>query len=211
MAGQPLRRKRGAIALMLSVFLSFFCQNWRAPFSMPVNRATILRGGAGSMSRSGSASSPLLSGIILITLTPGVPGQQAVTSPASQPSATTAAGSPKALKDKIVFVRSDPYMGVVGVRSITYVDSNAGGVSGRHDAPEMDTIASRNAKKNEIELMNPDGSSVTALHVFGSDPLWLRSDDLTRWHQDRILFAARQHLFPDLCNERQWHKCETDY
>lgn len=109
--------------------------------------------------------------MILITLTPGVLGQQAVTSSASQPSATTAAGSPKTLKDKIVFVRSDPSMGMVATRSITDIDSNAGGVIGRHDAPEMDTIASRNAKKNEIELMNPDGSSVTALHVFGSDPM----------------------------------------
>ncbi len=123
------------------------------------------------MSRCGSASSHLRAVVILITLTPGVLGQQAVISPASQPNATTAAASPKTLKDKIVFVRSDPSMGMIATRSITDVDSNAGGVTGRHDAPEMDTIASRNAKKNEIELMNPDGSSVTTLHVFGSDPM----------------------------------------
>jgi len=171
---QALSRVQSSGQMLREAIPFLFCVpslDRRAPLPMPVNRATILRGGAGSMSRSGSASSPLLSVIILITLTPGVLGQQAVSSPASVPSATTAAGSPKTLKDKIVFVGSDPSMGMVATRSITDVDSNAGGVTGRHDAPEMDTIASRNAKKNEIELMSPDGSSVTTLHVFGSDPM----------------------------------------
>jgi hypothetical protein len=137
------------------------------------------------MSRCGSASSHLRAVLILITLTPGVLGRQAVIPLASQPIATTAAGSPKTLKDKIVFVRSDPSMGMIATRSITDVDSNAGGVTGRHDAPEMDTLASRNPKKNEIELMNPD-------EFLGdrASRLWLRSDDLSGWHQDRILFTA---------------------
>src|SRR6266849_9402324 len=173
MAGQPPRPERcicfryvhrlhGWDALSSLQTGGLFC---------PANRATILRGGDGSMSRCGSASSHLRAVVILITLTPGVLGQKAVISPASQPNATTAAASPKTLKDKIVFVRSDIYMGMIATRSIRDVDSNAGGVTGRHDAPKMDTISSRNAKKNEIELMSPDGSSVTTLHVFGSDPM----------------------------------------
>lgn len=75
------------------------------------------------------------------------------------------------LKEKIVFVHSDPSIGIVAARTITETDSNTGGVSGFHAAPEMNTTASRATQKNEIELMNADGSSVTPLHVFGSDPM----------------------------------------
>jgi dipeptidyl aminopeptidase/acylaminoacyl peptidase len=128
-------------------------------------------GGIVSMSRSGSAVSRLLVVVIFITLMPGGFGLQAAPAPASQPAATSTSGSERTLKDKIVFVRVDPSMGMVAMRNITDVDSRAGGVTGTHAAPEMNTMASGNARKDEIELMNPDGSSVTALHVFGSDPM----------------------------------------
>ena len=75
------------------------------------------------------------------------------------------------LKEAIVFVRADPSIGLEAARMITETDSNSGGVSGQHAAPEMNTTASRAPMKNEIEVMNGDGSSVTALHVFGSDPM----------------------------------------
>ncbi len=75
------------------------------------------------------------------------------------------------LKDKIVFVRSDPNIGLAAQRGITQVDSNSGSVTGSIAAPEMNTMASNDPRKSEIELMNADGSSVTTLHVFGSDPM----------------------------------------
>jgi Tol biopolymer transport system component len=75
------------------------------------------------------------------------------------------------LKDKIVFVRMDPSVGVISMRSITDTDTNGGGVTGSHDAPDMNSQARNNHLKDEIELMNPDGSGITPLHVFGSDPM----------------------------------------
>ena len=42
---------------------------------------------------------------------------------------------------------------------------------GSHGSAELDASASNNHKKDEIELMNPDGSSVTPLHIFGADPM----------------------------------------
>ncbi len=86
--------------------------------------------------------------------------------------AATAATSPAlALKEKIVFVRADPSISLAAQRGITQVDSTSGSVSGSIAAPEMNTMASNASMKNEIELMNADGSSVTPLHVFGSDPM----------------------------------------
>lgn len=78
-------------------------------------------------------------------------------------------------KDKIVFVRADPSIGLAAQRTITDVDPNSGDVVGSHSAPEMNTMAANDPRKNEIELMNPDGSSITPLRVFGSDPM-LSSD-----------------------------------
>jgi Tol biopolymer transport system component len=74
------------------------------------------------------------------------------------------------LKEKIVFVRADPSLGVSAMRSITEVNANAGYKSGAHDAPDMQATAIANARRSSIGLMNPDGSAVTDLHVFGSDP-----------------------------------------
>jgi dipeptidyl aminopeptidase/acylaminoacyl peptidase len=140
-------------------------------FLLPLtwNDAIILRRGIIPMSS--SAVSFLLSVIMVIALAPHGFGQQASVLPGSLPAANATVGSTRTLKDKIVFVRSDPSMGMISMRSITDVDSKSGGMTGGHAAPEMDTMASGNARKNEIELMNADGSSVTALHVFGSDPM----------------------------------------
>ena len=113
--------------------------------------------------------SPLLAAAVFVTLTCEVFGLQGAAVPKAATTSTSA--SARTLKDKIVFVRSDPSMGMVAMRSITDVDSKGGGVTGSHAAPEMNTMASGNARKNEIQLMNPDGSSVTPLHVFGSDPM----------------------------------------
>jgi Tol biopolymer transport system component len=93
-----------------------------------------------------------------------------------------------ALKDKIVFVRADPSIGVSSMRSITVAESSpnaigdsaneatggasqGGMVTVTHDAPDMQSRAVANAKTSEIALMNPDGSGVTTLRVFGSDPM----------------------------------------
>ena len=92
------------------------------------------------------------------------------------------------LKDKIVFVRADPSIGVSSMRSITVAESGPGAigdqanevtgaanqgemVTTRHDAPDMQSRAVANPKTSEIALMNPDGSGVTRLKVFGSDPM----------------------------------------
>src|SRR5712671_972393 len=123
----------------------------------------------GTIPMSTSAVSTLLAA--LIALAPGGFGQQAALLSASSSASNAAGDSTRALKEKIVFVRSDPSMGMIAMRSITDVDSKSGSVTGSHDAPEMNTMVSGNARKNEIELMNPDGSSVTSLHVFGSDPM----------------------------------------
>ena len=103
-------------------------------------------------------------------------------------SATPAASAPHALKEKIVFVRADPSIGVSSMRSITVAESGPGTigdqsnevtgaasqgsmVTNTHDAPDMQGRAVANPKTSEIALMNPDGSSVTRLRVFGSDPM----------------------------------------
>ncbi len=82
-----------------------------------------------------------------------------------------ASSASRALHDKIVFVHADPSLGVTSLRSITEFDSKSGGVTGSSAAPELDAAAANNHIKDEIELMNPDGSSITPLHVFGSDPM----------------------------------------
>ena len=100
----------------------------------------------------------------------------------------TVSAASRSLKDKIVFVRADPSIGVSSMRSITVAESgpgaigdqsnevtgaaNQGGmVTTQHDAPDMQSRAVANPKTSEIALMNPDGSGVTRLKVFGSDPM----------------------------------------
>jgi len=116
--------------------------------------------------------------LLLLTLLPSASAQSA------PPVATTS----RTLKDKIVFVRADPSFGVSSMRSITVAESSpnaigdqaneatgagssGGMVTVTHDAPDMQSRAVANPKTSEIALMNPDGSGVTRLHVFGSDPM----------------------------------------
>jgi len=78
-------------------------------------------------------------------------------------------------KDKIVFVRADPTMGVQSIQQVTDANEFAGtnelGVSkDHHDAPQFQATSARDPKKNEIGLMNPDGSGMVLLHVYGTDP-----------------------------------------
>lgn len=85
--------------------------------------------------------------------------------------ATAQTSNAGARKDKIVFVRLDPRIGMAPQRGITQVDGNSGSVTGSIAAPEMNTMAANDPRKDEIELMDADGSSVTPLHVFGTDPM----------------------------------------
>ncbi len=73
-------------------------------------------------------------------------------------------------REQIVFVRANPSLGVSSVVSITDVNGKTGDTTGRHDAPQFQATASANFKRNEIALMNPDGSDWRVLHVYGSDP-----------------------------------------
>lgn len=94
----------------------------------------------------------------------------------------------RALQEKIVFVRADPSIGVSSMRSITVAESGPGAIGDQsnqvtgaanqggmvtetHDAPDMQSRAVANPRTSEIALMNPDGSGVTRLRVFGSDPM----------------------------------------
>jgi len=109
-----------------------------------------------------------------VALAPVAGGLQAGTS--STPAAQSAASSSQALKEKIVFVRADPSLGVAAMRTITVANDTTGRTSelglstSTHDAPDMQATASANVRRSEIALMNPDGSGATRLHVFGSDP-----------------------------------------
>lgn len=101
-------------------------------------------------------------------------------------SAAPAGAPPRSLKDKIVFVRADPSISVSSMRSITVAESAPGAIGDQsndvtgagqggmvttvHDAPDMQGRAVANPKTSEIALMNPDGSDVKRLRVFGSDP-----------------------------------------
>ncbi len=116
--------------------------------------------------------------LLLLMLLPTASAQAA-----EQPAANLS----RTLRDKIVFVRADPSIGVSSMRSITVAESSpnaigdqaneatgagsGGMVTTTHDAPDMQSRAVANPKTSEIALMNPDGSGVTRLHIFGSDPM----------------------------------------
>jgi Tol biopolymer transport system component len=93
---------------------------------------------------------------------------------AAGPAAT--ATPPQVLKEKIVFVRADPSVGVSSMRTITVANDATGSTSERglstetHDAPDLQATAAANPKTSQIGVMNPDGSSAVTLHVYGSDP-----------------------------------------
>ncbi len=112
----------------------------------------------------------------------------AVLHPAFGQTAATAPSVPQRLRDKIVFVRADPSIGVTSMRSITVAESGPGAIGDQsndvtggaspggmvtthHDAPDMQSRAVANPRTSEIAVMNPDGSGVTRLKVFGSDPM----------------------------------------
>src|SRR5262249_31619598 len=69
-----------------------------------------------------------------------------------------------------VFVLADPSIGIESTQRITDTDSFAGVVTGSHEAPVFRSTAAANQRTNQIALMNPDGSGIVNLHVFGSDP-----------------------------------------
>jgi dipeptidyl aminopeptidase/acylaminoacyl peptidase len=95
---------------------------------------------------------------------------------ASPAPAKAAASVPQALKERIVFVRSDPSQGVSSMRSITVANDATGRSSETglgtetHDAPDMQATSAANPKTSQIGIMNPDGSGATTLRVYGSDP-----------------------------------------
>lgn len=85
-----------------------------------------------------------------------------------------AAAAANSAQEKIVFVRADPNLGVAAMRTITEAQdggrtSELGLSTSSHAAPDMQTVASTNAKRSQIALMNTDGSGVIDLHVHGSD------------------------------------------
>src|SRR5438270_3808640 len=79
-----------------------------------------------------------------------------------------AAAAANSAQEKIVFVRADPNLGVAAMRTITEAQdsgrtSELGLSTNSHDAPDMQTVASSNAKRSKIALMNTDGSGVVDL------------------------------------------------
>ena len=71
---------------------------------------------------------------------------------------------------KIVFVRADPTQGITSTHATPEVN-RAGTLTGFTAAPQFDATSRTAAIRNAIALMNPDGSSITELHVQGSDPM----------------------------------------
>ncbi|MGH9495251.1 MAG: hypothetical protein ACRD3B_09660 [Candidatus Sulfotelmatobacter sp.] len=62
--------------------------------------------------------------------------------------------------------------GAIGDQSNEVTGAGQGGmVTTTHDAPDMQSRAVANPKTSEIALMNPDGSGIARLRVFGSDPM----------------------------------------
>ena len=118
-------------------------------------------------------SANFLFGLIAFLLTVSTAyGWQAAGSPTP---GKAAAPAPQVLKEKIVFVRSDPSQGVVSMRTITVANdsgrtSETGMSTETHDAPDMQATVAANPKTSQIGMMNPDGSGATTLRVYGSDP-----------------------------------------
>jgi Tol biopolymer transport system component len=127
---------------------------------------------------------------------------QATASPTSAKATPTAPQTPK---EKIVFVRADPSVGVSSMRTITVANDSTGNSSERglsaetHDAPDMQATAAANPKTSQIGIMNPDGSGAITLRVYGLDPA-LSPDGR------RIVYcSSRDSIYSqiaDLCHER---------
>src|SRR6266852_657059 len=106
-----------------------------------MNRATIPHRGGFQMSRTVYSTSVLIAAISLGSVAFGFQA------------AAPASGTPGKLKEKIVFVRSDPSIGVSSMRSITVAESGPGAIGDQandvtgagqggmvtttHDAPDM--------------------------------------------------------------------------
>src|ERR1041385_1620454 len=73
-------------------------------------------------------------------------------------------------KEKIVFVRADPSRGVVSTQAIAAFDQNTGAQTSGHAGPQFADVSHSDVRRNEIAVMNSDGSGVSELHVSGSDP-----------------------------------------
>ncbi len=73
-------------------------------------------------------------------------------------------------QQKIVFVIADPNVGVASMRSLIDADPKSGSMTGSHAAPDMQATAMANAKRSRIALVNGDGSGLSDLHVYGTDP-----------------------------------------
>jgi Tol biopolymer transport system component len=86
------------------------------------------------------------------------------------PSTAAQSAASPAIREKIVFVRADPSQ---GIRSTEYNPevNHAGNITGVTAGPQFEPTSLAAVRRNEIGLMNPDGSGVTELHVFGSDPV----------------------------------------
>jgi Tol biopolymer transport system component len=72
--------------------------------------------------------------------------------------------------EKIAFVHADPSRGVRSTQFVSAFDQNTGASVGAHAAPQFEDVARSNATRNEIALMNADGTGVVQLHVSGTDP-----------------------------------------
>src|SRR5437870_5594427 len=73
-------------------------------------------------------------------------------------------------KEKIVFVRADPSRGVVSTQAIAAFDQNTGEQTSGHAGPQFADVSRTDVRRNEIAVMNSDGSGVSELHASGSDP-----------------------------------------
>lgn len=109
---------------------------------------------------------PFLVAATLILTSYGRPQASAPPGGASQ----TGAVRTGSLKEKIVFVRADPSVGAQSLRSVADLNLKSGATAGSNATPEYQAAARANAKANQIELMNPDGTGVQDLRVYGADP-----------------------------------------
>ncbi len=74
------------------------------------------------------------------------------------------------LQPKIVFVRADAAQGVDATESTAVVSAVTGDTTGFVDGGPLMASTAKNARRSEIAIMNPDGSGVTNLKAFGTDP-----------------------------------------
>ena len=68
-----------------------------------------------------------------------------------------------------MFTRSDPDRGIASTEFIAEVD-RGGNITGHTAAPRFDPTSAQSVRKDEIGIMNPDGSGAIDFHVNGSDP-----------------------------------------